>query len=70
MPKLHILKDWRSLTAPGGLNSLPEPEVLELLEHEKANGRRYDVLLRLHQRYCTLRTARERAEILALAEAL
>lgn len=49
--------------------SLSEKEVLELLELERANGKRASILTRLHQRYSSLRMARERAEILKDAEA-
>ena len=53
---------WRSLNKK--LNTLSESEVLELLEHEKKTENRLTVLTRLHQRYNTLRVARERLELL------
>ena len=39
-------------------------EVLEMLAHERRNDKRAAVLQRLHQRYNTLRVARERIELL------
>jgi hypothetical protein len=53
---------WRKLNDQ--LATMPEAQVLELLNNERANQRRSTVLERLHQRYNTLRVARERAEIL------
>jgi hypothetical protein len=41
-----------------------EEEVLALLENERATAKRITVLERLHQRYNTLRVARERVELL------
>jgi hypothetical protein len=46
---------------------LPETDVKALLDEEMAGGKRVKVIERLHQRYNTLRVARERAELLALA---
>jgi len=43
---------------------LNEAKVLEMLIEERAVGKRVAVLERLHQRYTTLRAARERIEIL------
>jgi hypothetical protein len=43
---------------------MTEAQVLELLDFERKGPKRVVVLERLHQRYSTLRTARERAEIL------
>ena len=56
---------WRSLNKVLAL--LPETNVKELLDSEMANARRVKVIERLHQRYNTLRVARERAELLAQA---
>ena len=56
---------WRSLNDV--LASLPEPDVKALLDAEMAGARRVKIIERLHQRYNTLRVARERAELLALA---
>jgi hypothetical protein len=43
---------------------LDETKVLEMLIEERADAKRVAVLERLHQRYTTLRAARERIEIL------
>lgn len=53
---------WRALN--DRLPSLSEGEVLELLNRERAIDRRVAFLQRLHQRYCALRDARERREVL------
>ncbi len=56
---------WRKLNEVLAL--LPETDVKALLDAEMAGPRRVKVIERLHQRYNTLRVARERAELLALA---
>jgi hypothetical protein len=56
---------WRALNDV--LTSKSEDEVLELLKQERAHFKRVAVLQRLHQRYCALRDARERREILSEA---
>lgn len=56
---------WRKLNEVLAL--LPEVDVKALLDSEMAGPRRVKVIERLHQRYNTLRVARERAELLALA---
>jgi len=43
---------------------LDEIKVLEMLTEERTDAKRVAVLERLHQRYTTLRAARERIEIL------
>ena len=53
---------WRKLNDK--LSTMTEHEVLELLNTERQTSKRVTVLERLHQRYTTLRAARERAEIL------
>ena len=53
---------WRKLNDQLALMS--EQDVLALLDNERATTKRVSVLARLHQRYTTLRAARERAEIL------
>ena len=53
---------WRKLNDQ--LSTMTEQQVLELLNAERHTGKRVTVLERLHQRYTTLRAARERAEIL------
>jgi hypothetical protein len=49
------------------LNRFDEAEVKALLDEEIAGQRRSTFLKRLHQRYCTLRANRERAEIFSAA---
>jgi len=55
--------NWRTLNDACSL--LTEEEAQAALEHESANKRRASILIRLHQRYNTLRVARERKEMLA-----
>lgn len=55
------MKNWRVLNQ--NLNLFNEAEVKALLDEEIAGQRRSTFLKRLHQRYCTLRANRERAEI-------
>ena len=44
--------------------------MLSALNHELDNLKRVSILERLHQRYCALRSTRERIEILSKARAL
>lgn len=53
---------WRKLNDQ--LSTMTEQQVLDLLTNEREGAKRVTVLERLHQRYTTLRAARERAEIL------
>jgi hypothetical protein len=53
---------WRSLN--NKLSGLSEEEVLRLLNKEREGAARASMLQRLHQRYNTLRVARERLELL------
>jgi|TARA_R110000868_G_scaffold325586_1_gene586378 hypothetical protein len=53
---------WRKLNEV--LASLPETDVKALLDSEMAGARRVKVIERLHQRYNTLRVARERVALL------
>ena len=55
--------DWRGLAAT--LNTMSEDEVKRLLDDEMARLRRPSIVKRLHQRYAMLRTARERADLMA-----
>lgn len=57
-----MLTTWRSLN--NILSTKTEEEVLQMLNEEKNGARRVSVLERLHQRYNTLRVARERIELL------
>ena len=61
-----LLKTWRSLNH--SMHLLNEAQLKELLDMELAGKRRYEVLKRLHQRYSTERTNRERIEILGEAK--
>ena len=56
---------WRALNSQ--LSMISEADVWGLLEAEKFGEKRASVLQRLHQRYNTLRVARERLELLSLA---
>jgi hypothetical protein len=56
---------WRELNHI--LATKTEAEVLEMLNQERAGRRRVVVLERLHQRYNTLRVARERLDLLSEA---
>ena len=56
-------QSWRALNDV--LASLSEEEVFALLTEEQLNERRSSHLQRLHQRYCALRDARERIEIMS-----
>ena len=53
---------WRSLN--NELSRMSEEEVLRLLNEERDGAKRVTMLQRLHQRYNTLRVARERLELL------
>jgi hypothetical protein len=55
--------DWRSLAAT--LSDMTEDEVKRLLDEEIVMRKRPMIVRRLHQRYAVLRTARERAAIMA-----
>ena len=54
---------WRTLNYK--IATLSEEEVFALLTEEQLNERRSSHLQRLHQRYCALRDARERVEIMS-----
>lgn len=58
---------WREMNQK--LKVWSEEEIKRQIEEERTNGRRLSVLLRLHQRYTSLRTARERIELLGDANA-
>jgi hypothetical protein len=55
------LNDWQSLNKM--LSSFCEDQVAAMLEHERGDKKRKDVLKRLHQRVSKLRSAREWAEL-------
>ena len=54
--------NWRELNEV--INGFTEQEVWNLLAEERRNARRSTVLIRLHQRFTTLRMMRERAELI------
>ena len=55
---------WKELNDQ--LADLTEQEVFDLLEDEKRHARRSTILVRLHQRYTTLRMLRERAALMEI----
>jgi hypothetical protein len=57
---------WRSLN--DRLPTLTEEEVLAMLNNERNTLKRVSMLERMHQRYNTLRVARERLELLKEAK--
>ncbi len=57
---------WRSLN--DRLPTLSEEEVMGMLNNERDTLKRVSVLERMHQRYNTLRVARERLELLKEAK--
>lgn len=56
---------WRALNDQ--LPTLTEEEVFAMLTDELLHEKRSSILQRLHQRYCALRDARERIEVLSQA---
>ena len=54
--------NWRELNEV--LTDYTEQQVWDLLEDERKHARRSTVIIRLHQRYTTLRMLRERAELI------
>ena len=59
---IEALKNWAKLNEV--LPSFNEVEVKELLDYELSHENRKTHVERLHQRYNTLRVARERGELL------
>lgn len=55
---------WKTLN--DRLADLTEQEIFDLLEDEKRHARRSTILVRLHQRYTTLRMLRERAALMEI----
>jgi len=54
--------NWVELTS--ALGTMDEPTVRAYMNHENSTHKRKSYLIRLHQRFCTLRDARERDEVL------
>jgi hypothetical protein len=53
---------WRKFQS--NLPDYNEADLLALLNEERSKHKRVSMLERIHQRYCTLRTNRERMELL------
>lgn len=71
LPKLDIisdmaLKDWRSLN--NVLSALTEAQLEKMLLVECAEKKRLDIAVRIHQRFCQVRTARERGDVMTQCE--
>lgn len=58
--------NWKVLNA--NLRSFTEDELKRAMSRKLATASSKDSAIRLHQRYCAVRDARERAEILAVYE--
>ena len=56
------MSTWRSINHT--LSSKTEAELLAMLNEERVGQRRITILERLHQRYNTVRVARERIELM------
>jgi hypothetical protein len=57
------LIDWKKLN--GVIGMLNETQLKEMLDYEVGHGKRSTVVVRLHQRFTSLRATRERNEMLA-----
>lgn len=57
---------WKALNDQ--LADFTEQEVKDLLEDEMRHARRSTILVRLHQRYTTLRMLRERAALMEMIQ--
>ena len=53
---------WRDLN--DSMATLTEKDVFKLLEQERTTHKRCRIMCRLHQRYSSLRVAREREELI------
>ena len=58
----EALKNWRVFNTL--LSHIPEKEVKEMLVYEIKHKKRKSFISRLHQRYNTLKTMREREELM------
>lgn len=63
---IDVLNGWRELNRE--IASLNEDELEFLLDYELGHARRTTVMLRLHQKFNTLRSQRERREIMKETE--
>ena len=57
-----VMANWNSVNAV--LTDMTIEQVKELITYEKKNQNRFNILKRLHQRYATLNTKKERNELL------
>ena len=57
-----MILDWRAMNKL--IPSLTELEIKAMLDEEAVTLRRKTALQRLHQRFCILRAARERRELM------
>jgi hypothetical protein len=55
------LKSWRTLNAIVG--SLTEEQLNKMLDHEKLNSKRLDIMLRIQQRLNAIEAARKIAQL-------
>lgn len=58
----EVMSNWNSLNAV--LSGLSINQIKELMDYEKKHQNRTNILKRLHQRYTTLNTKKERDELL------
>ena len=58
----NALQGWRELNAV--INEMTEEELALAIKIEVKSAPRNEVLIRLHARFCKLRSQRERAELL------
>ena len=56
------LKDWRSLNSFSAV--LTEQQAKQMLDYEVENGKRTTFVVRLHQKLTSMRSIRERKELL------
>lgn len=61
--KTNYLENWATLN--DNIKKLTEQQVKDLLDVERKGEKRTQFLLRLYGRYNTLRTVRERKELMA-----
>lgn len=59
---ITALEGWHSLLA--SVNKMSEVELRAALDIEMTHQRRKAMMIKLHQKFCTARTQREREELL------
>jgi len=62
----EALKNFRNLNA--ALKDADEEVCVSLLNHERANGKRHEFLIRIYGRWNKLRAQRERLELIQRAK--